>query len=72
MKRICKNSVTPSKDQTRIDSIKEGEEIQANRIHNTLNKIITEIFPSIEKTLLIQEHMLLWEIIAGRHLEREK
>jgi hypothetical protein len=31
----------------------EGEEVQAKRIHNIFNKIITENFPNLEKTMPI-------------------
>jgi hypothetical protein len=34
--------------------IEEGEEVQAKRICNILNKIITENFPNLEKTMPIQ------------------
>jgi hypothetical protein len=34
--------------------IEEGEEVQAKRIHNIFNKIITENFPNLEKTMPIQ------------------
>jgi hypothetical protein len=34
--------------------IEEGEEMQAKGIHNTFNKIITENFPNLKKTLPIQ------------------
>jgi hypothetical protein len=38
----------------RIMNIEEGEEVQANGIHNIFSKIITEISPNIEKTMPIQ------------------
>jgi hypothetical protein len=38
----------------RIMSIEEGEEVQAKGIHNVLNKIITENFPNLKKTIPIQ------------------
>jgi hypothetical protein len=38
----------------RIMSIEEGEELQAKGIHNIFNKIITENFPNLEKTMPIQ------------------
>jgi hypothetical protein len=38
----------------RIMGIEEGEEVQAKGIHNIFNKIITENFPTLEKTTLIQ------------------
>jgi hypothetical protein len=33
----------------------EGEEVQTKGIHNIFNKIITENFPNLEKTMPIQE-----------------
>jgi hypothetical protein len=38
----------------RIIDIEEGEEVQAKGIHNIFNKIITENFPHLEKTMPIQ------------------
>jgi hypothetical protein len=38
----------------RIMGIEEGEEVQAKGIRNINNKIITENFPNIEKTMPIQ------------------
>jgi hypothetical protein len=34
--------------------IEEGEEVQAKGIHNIFNKIMTENFPNLEKTMPIQ------------------
>jgi hypothetical protein len=34
--------------------IEEGEEVQAKGICNIFNKIITENFPNLEKTMAIQ------------------
>jgi hypothetical protein len=34
--------------------IEEGEEVQAKGMNNILNKIITEKFPNLEKTMPIQ------------------
>jgi hypothetical protein len=34
--------------------IEEGKEVQAKGISNIFNKIITENFPNLEKTMLIQ------------------
>jgi hypothetical protein len=34
--------------------IKEEEEMQAKGMHNIVNKIITENFPNLEKTMPIQ------------------
>jgi chromosome segregation ATPase len=38
----------------RIMGIKEGEKVQAKGMYNIFNKIITEIFPNLEKTMHIQ------------------
>jgi hypothetical protein len=38
----------------RIMVIEEGEEVQAKGIHNIFNKIITEKFPNLEKSMPIQ------------------
>jgi hypothetical protein len=38
----------------RIMGIGEGEEVQAKGIRNIFNKIITEKFPNLEKTMPIQ------------------
>jgi hypothetical protein len=38
----------------RIMGIKQGEEVQAKGIHNIFNKIITENFLNLEKTMPIQ------------------
>jgi hypothetical protein len=35
-------------------SIEEGEEVQSKGMCNIFNKIITENFPNLEKTMLIQ------------------
>jgi hypothetical protein len=38
----------------RIMDIEEGLEVQAKGIHTIFNKIITENFPNLEKTIPIQ------------------
>jgi archaeosine-15-forming tRNA-guanine transglycosylase len=38
----------------RVMDIEEAEEVQAKGIHNIFNKIITENFPNLEKTMPIQ------------------
>jgi predicted nuclease with TOPRIM domain len=38
----------------RIMGIEEGEEVQAKGMHNIFNKIITENFPNIEKSIPIE------------------
>jgi hypothetical protein len=40
----------------RIMGIEEGEEVQVKGMHNTFNKIITENFPNLKKTMPIQVH----------------
>jgi hypothetical protein len=35
----------------RIMDIEEGKEVQAKGMHNIFNKIITENFPNLEKTM---------------------
>jgi hypothetical protein len=48
VKGICKNSI--KRPNLRIMGIKEEEEeVQAKRICNIFNKIITENFPNLEK-----------------------
>jgi hypothetical protein len=39
----------------RIMGIEEGEEVQAKGMHNIFNKIITENFPNLEKSIPIQD-----------------
>jgi hypothetical protein len=38
----------------RIMGIEEGEEVKAKGMHNIFNKIMTENFPNLEKSMLIQ------------------
>jgi hypothetical protein len=38
----------------RIMGIEEGEEVQAKGMHNIFNKITTENFPNLEKSMPIQ------------------
>jgi hypothetical protein len=38
----------------RIMGIEEGEEVQAKGMHNIFNKIMTENFPNLEKSIPIQ------------------
>jgi hypothetical protein len=40
----------------RTRGIEEGEEVQEKGIHNIFNKIRTEIFPILVKTMSIQVH----------------
>jgi archaeosine-15-forming tRNA-guanine transglycosylase len=42
----------------RIMGIEEGEEVRAKGMHNIFNKIITENFPNLEKTMPIQVQAL--------------
>jgi archaeosine-15-forming tRNA-guanine transglycosylase len=45
---------TIKKPNLRIMGIEEGEEVQEKGMHNIFNKIITEKFPKLEKTMPIQ------------------
>jgi hypothetical protein len=54
VKGICKNSLTIRRPKLRNMDIVEGEEVQAKGICNIFNKIITEDFPNVEKTMPIQ------------------
>jgi hypothetical protein len=54
VKRKCKNSLTPSKTKSEDHGFEEGEEVQAKGICNIFNKIITEIFLNLEKTMINQ------------------
>jgi hypothetical protein len=49
-----KLSSSINRPNLRIMSTEEGEEVQANGIHNILNKEITENFPNLRKELHIQ------------------
>jgi hypothetical protein len=40
----------------RIMGIEEGKQVQAKGMHNIFNKIITENFPHLERTMPIQVH----------------
>jgi hypothetical protein len=40
----------------RTMGIEKGEEVQAKRMRNIFNKIITENFPDLEKSMPIQVH----------------
>jgi chromosome segregation ATPase len=56
--KTCKNmqKLTDSikRPNLRIMGIEEEEEVQAKGMHNIVNKIITENFPNLEKTMPIQ------------------
>jgi archaeosine-15-forming tRNA-guanine transglycosylase len=45
---------TIKKPNLRIMGIEEGEEVQEKGMGNIFNKIITENFPNLEKTMHIQ------------------
>jgi hypothetical protein len=51
MQQLTNSIKTPN---LRIMGIEEGEEVQAKGICNIVNKIITENFPNLEKTMPIQ------------------
>jgi chromosome segregation ATPase len=57
--KTCKRNIQELTDsikrpKLRIMGIEEGEEVQAKRIHNIFNKIITENFQNLEKVMPIQ------------------
>jgi hypothetical protein len=54
VKRKCKNLLTPSKDHPFFMGTEEREEMQAKGMCNKFNKIITENFPNLQKTMPIQ------------------
>jgi hypothetical protein len=51
MQELTNSSKRPN---LRIMGIEEGEEVQAKGMRNIVNKIITESFPNLEKTMPIQ------------------
>jgi hypothetical protein len=57
--KSCERNMQELTDSTkrpnlRILGIEEREEVQTKGIHNIFNKIITENFPNLEKTMPIQ------------------
>jgi hypothetical protein len=57
--KICERNMQELTNSTkrpnlRILGIEEGEDVQAKGFHNIFNKIITEIFPNLEKAMPIQ------------------
>jgi chromosome segregation ATPase len=56
--KTCERNMQELTDSTKNPNLRimgtEGEEMQANGIHNIFNKIITENFPNLEKAMLIQ------------------
>jgi hypothetical protein len=48
----CTDSI--KRPNLRIMDIEEGEEVQAKGMHNIFNKIITENFPNLKKTMSIK------------------
>jgi chromosome segregation ATPase len=56
--KTCERNMQELTDSTKKPNLRimgtEGEEMQANGIHNIFNKIITENFPNLEKAMLIQ------------------
>jgi chromosome segregation ATPase len=48
----CADSIKRS--NLRLTGTEEGEEVQGKGMRNIVNKIITEKFPTLEKTMLIQ------------------
>jgi hypothetical protein len=53
MKGICKNSATPTKDQTRESWTMKNEKRCKPKIHNIFNIIITENLPNLQEVLPI-------------------
>jgi hypothetical protein len=53
-KKIQELTNSIKRQNLRIMGIEEGEEVQAKGIHNIFNKIVTENFPNLEKTMPIQ------------------
>jgi hypothetical protein len=51
MQELTESIKTPN---VRIIGLEEGEEVQAKGMHNIFNKITTENFPNLEKTMPIQ------------------
>jgi hypothetical protein len=54
VKRRCKNSPTPSKDQLENHGLQRRRRGQAKGMRKIFNKIITENFPNLEKDIPIQ------------------
>jgi chromosome segregation ATPase len=57
--KTCENKMQEFTDSIkrpnlRLMGIEEGEEVQAKGMRNIFNKIITENFPNLEKTMPIQ------------------
>jgi archaeosine-15-forming tRNA-guanine transglycosylase len=55
-KKMQELTDTIKRPNLRIMGIEEGEEVQAKGMHNIFNKIITENFPNLEKSIPIQVH----------------
>jgi hypothetical protein len=53
-KNMQELTVSIKRPNLRIMGLEEGEEVQAKGMHNIFNKIITENFPNLEKTMPIQ------------------
>jgi hypothetical protein len=57
--KICERNMQELTDSIKrpnlvLMGIEEGEKVKAKGIHNIFNKIITENFPNLEKTIPIQ------------------
>jgi predicted nuclease with TOPRIM domain len=86
--KTCEKKMQELTDSTkrpnlRIMGIEEGEEVQAKGMHNIFNKIITENFPNLEKSMPIQVHKASripnrpdqsrttpWHIILKKQIQR--
>jgi hypothetical protein len=53
-KKIQELTDSIKRPNLRITDIEEGEEVQAKGMHNIVNKIITENFSNLEKTMPVQ------------------
>jgi esterase/lipase len=53
-KKIQKLIDSIKRPNLRIMGIEEGEEVQAKGMHNIFNKIVTENFPNLEKSIPVQ------------------
>jgi hypothetical protein len=55
----------------KIMAIEKGEEVQAKGMHNIFNKIKTENFPNLEKTMPIQKQEELQTDLTKRKLSHD-
>jgi hypothetical protein len=53
-KQMQEHTYSIKKSNLRIMDIEEGQEVRAKGMHHIFNKIITEHFPNLEKSMPIQ------------------